>query len=102
MAATKLFNQNIIGKQADAMWQQMTPEVRDAYGENFFKSKVALMDTYFSAGFKTVQPVIESYTNALLDVFPQVRYQPTDMFWKTRTFVFTHLPEGIFEWLYIK
>ena len=101
LAATKLFDQKIIGKQADAMWEKMTDEVKSAYGETYFRNKVAKMDTYFSIGFKTVTPVIESYTNALLDVFPQVRYQPMGLFWKVRTFVYTHLPEAIFDWIYM-
>jgi len=101
LAATKLFNQSIIGKQADAMWDKMPEEVKNAYGESYFRNKVGNMDKYFHIGFKTVTPVIESYTNALLDVFPQVRYQPMGLFWKVRTFVYTHLPESIFDWIYM-
>ena len=101
LAATKLFNQSIIGKQADAMWDKMPEEVKNAYGESYFRNKVSNMDKYFHIGFKTVTPVIESYTNALLDVFPQVRYQPMGLFWKVRTFVYTHLPESIFDWIYM-
>ena len=101
LAATKLFNQSIIGKQADAMWDKMPEEVKNAYGESYFRNKVGSMDKYFHIGFKTVTPVIESYTNALLDVFPQVRYQPMGLFWKVRTFVYTHLPESIFDWIYM-
>lgn len=101
LAATRLFDKSIIGKQADFMWQQMSDEVKSAYGEVEFRKKIALMDTYFQVGCKTVQPVVESYTNALLDVFPQVRYVPMDLGWRTRAFVYTHCPEGVFEWLYI-
>ena len=46
LAATKLFDQKIIGKQADAMWEKMTDEVKSAYGETYFRNKVAKMDTY--------------------------------------------------------
>ena len=102
LAGTKLFNHKIIDAQAKKMWQDMPDEVKNAYGEVYFNQKVALMDTYLGSGSKTLKPVIESYTNALLDVFPQVRYQPMSAFWKFRTFIFTHLPESIFEYRYIK
>ena len=100
LAATRLFNKSIIGRQAEAMWKDMPEEVRNAYGESYFQSKVDIMDTYFAQGCKTVQPVVDAYSNALLDVFPQVRYQPMAWFWKIRSQVNSHLPESVFEWLY--
>ena len=57
--------------------------------------------TYNTSIDSSTTTVIESYTNALLDVFPQVRYQPMGLFWKVRTFVYTHLPESIFDWIYM-
>ena len=72
-----------------------------------------------SGGITDISPVIDSYTDALLDVFPQVsqtepwlcmcvypslhqaRYQPMDLYFKTRVWVAHHLPEAVYERLYI-
>merc|ERR1719400_114340 len=48
-----------------------------------------------------ISPVINSYTDALLDMFPQDRYQPMDLYFKTRVWIAHHLPEIVYELLYI-
>lgn len=100
LGGTKLFAGNIVEKTAEDLKQKMPEEVKKAYGEDFFKSRIELMRGYTGSGSSDLSPVIEAYINALLDVFPQVRYQPMQMFFKVRSFVATHLPEFFFEWYY--
>jgi hypothetical protein len=45
--------------------------------------------------------VLEAYTKALTDYKPHSRYQPMDPCWKLRCFVATHLPEFIYEYLFV-
>ncbi len=52
----------------------MNDEVRAAYGEKHFQMRTKSMIKYLETGYQDVQPVIEAYTNALIDVFPQQRY----------------------------
>ena len=97
------------------------------------------MKGYMTGGITDISPVINSYTDALLDVFPQVRldvddkkadilsckfvgssrtklkhdirvvdikflqdrYQPMDLYFKTRVWIAHHLPEIVYELLYI-
>ena len=100
LAGTALFNQKIVNDQAEAMWSEMSDEVKSAYGQDYFKMRTDMMAVYQKNSIKDLTPVLEAYTNALLDVWPAVRYQPMTAFWKIRAFVSTHLPESIFEWYY--
>ena len=95
----------------------MDKEVQDVYTKTYFDQKVEVMRSYMNNGITDISPVIDSYTDALLDVYPQVsspkdfqynfhlhvqaRYQPMDLYFKTRCFIATHLPEIVYEKLYI-
>ena len=89
-----LINQNL-------MWDGMSEEVKGAYGREYFDKKVEIMRSYMNNGIPDIQPVIDSYTDALLDAFPQARYQTMDLYFKVRCFVATHCPEMVYHWLYI-
>ena len=71
------------------MWGSMDEEVKTTYGKSYFDQKVqqgkvfyamtqhlrfqvAIMKSYMTGGITDISPVINSYTDALLDVFPQV------------------------------
>jgi hypothetical protein len=100
LAGTKLFDAKIIDQTAEGMWNKMSDEVKNAYGEELFKSRADLMKSYTIGGVQDLSPVLDGFTNGLLDVFPQVRYQPMTWQFKLRTFVATHLPEVFFDWMY--
>ncbi len=51
-------------------------KVKSSYGENYFKRRVEIMTNFMTGGCRDVWPVIDAYTNALLDVWPQKRYTP--------------------------
>jgi len=101
IAGTNIFNQQFVTSQADYMWGNMTDEVKNCYGKEYFDSKVATMAGYMKGGIADISPVINSYTDALLDVYPQARYQPMNLKFKIQCFVATHLPEAVYEWCYI-
>ncbi len=100
LAGTSLFEGKIIDATAEAMWNKMSPEVKGAYGREFFDSRSQLMRSYSESGIRNLTPVLESYTNGLLDVFPQVRYQPATWQFKMRFFIATHFPEIFFDLIY--
>jgi len=101
IAGTNIFNEKFVQSQADSMWSSMDDDIKNAYGKEHFDKKVAVMRSYMNNGCTDIMPVINSYTDALLDVFPQVRYQPMDLYFKIRCFVATHFPEKIYEILYL-
>ena len=83
------------------MWKGMSEETKSAYGKSYMDQRLKAMDAYYADSVKSTQPVIEAYTNALLDVFPQKRYCPMDLFYRIRVFVATHLPEIFHDKLFI-
>jgi len=101
IAGTNIFNEKFVKSQADLMWSEMSEDVKKVYGKEYFDQKVTVMRSYMSNGTKDLSPVINSYTDALLDVFPQVRYQPMDLYFKVRCIIATHMPEKIYELLYL-
>ena len=72
LIGTNIFNENFVKSQADLMWSKMDREVQDVYTKKYFDEKVEVMRSYMNNGITDISPVIDSYTNALLDVYPQV------------------------------
>lgn len=73
IAGTNIFNEKFVRSQAELMWANMGEEIKAAYGKQYFDKKVEVMRSYMNNGISDISPVINSYTDALLDVFPQVR-----------------------------
>ena len=46
--------------------------------------------------------VLEAFSNALLDVFPQRRYQAMNLYFKVKVFVAEHLPGIIYDAIYLE
>jgi len=101
IAGTNIFNEEFVKAQAELMWSGMDQEIKDSYGKSYFDQKVEIMRSYMNNGIPDIMPVINSYTDALLDVFPQARYQPMDTYFKVRCFIATHFPEAVYDYLYI-
>ena len=120
IAGTNIFNEKFVKAQAELMWEGMDEEVKTTYTKAYFDKKVEVMRSYMNNGISDISPVINSYTDALLDMFPQVsnqkqfqtnilvhsvyqkaRYQPMDLYFKLRCFVATHFPEFVYEKLYL-
>lgn len=101
IAGTNIFNEDFVMAQAELMWNNMDQEIKDAYGKDYFNQKVEIMRGYMNNGIPDIMPVINTYTDALLDAFPQDRYQPMDNYFKVRCFIATHMPEVVYDYLYI-
>jgi len=101
IAGTNIFNEKFVLSQAEMMWEGMDEEVKKTYSKQYFDKKVEIMRGYMNGGVTDISPVIDSYTDALLDMFPQARYQPMDLYFKVRCFIATHFPEEVYERLYI-
>lgn len=102
VAATGIFTDAGVTKAAKTLWDNASEEVKATYGEGYFNFRVNGMKGYSKAGSATDKlDVIEAYTKALTDYKPAPRYQPMDLAWKLRCFVATHLPEFVYEYLYV-
>ena len=101
IAGTKILTSKKIEDDAKAMWDNMSDEVTEAYGKDYFKERVEIMKGYMTTGEADQSPVTDAIMNGLLDVFPQKRYQAMNMYWKVRTFIALHLPEIFYDMIYI-
>ncbi len=101
LSGTNMLNEKAIKEASDQMWAGMSDEVRASYGEAYFRQRVEIMRGYMNTGLSDLSPVIGSYTDGLLDVFPQKRYNPMNVYFKVRTFVARHLPEVFYDTIYI-
>ena len=59
LAGTNMFNDKIINRAAESMWNNMTEEVKDAYGKDYFQDRVNIMKGYMDTGIKDLSPVIQ-------------------------------------------
>jgi len=106
LAGTSLFNDQIIEQSANEMWNFMSDEVKSSYGKDYFEERKQIMRSYMTSGnsfinfspfftlfyvyflvkigLADLDPVIKAYTDGLLDIFPQKRYQPMNFYFKIR------------------
>ena len=80
IAGTKILTSKKIEDDAKAMWDNMSDEVTEAYGKDYFKERVEIMKGYMTTGEADQSPVTDAIMNGLLDVFPQKRYQAMNMY----------------------
>ncbi|KAK8400502.1 hypothetical protein O3P69_003280 [Scylla paramamosain] len=98
---TSIFTEASIREMAAKMWESMDPEVKADYGRERFEARVQLMKSYSNSGDTDVTPVLNAFTEGLVQRWPQVRYNPMNVYFRTRVFIATHLPECIYEKIYV-
>ncbi|KAK8744896.1 hypothetical protein OTU49_000672 [Cherax quadricarinatus] len=101
IAGTSIFSETSINDAAKTMWETMSDDVRSDYGREHFEARVNLMKKYAKIGYTDLSPVINAYTEALVQRFPQARYHPMDLYFRLRVFIATHLPEFFYEKIYV-
>ncbi|XP_066995763.2 D-beta-hydroxybutyrate dehydrogenase, mitochondrial [Anabrus simplex] len=99
--ATGIFTPESIRKSGEELWSQIPAEVQKAYSKHYFNSLINDMIHYSTKGTTDKTPVLDSMAQALLHRFPHARYQPMELYFKVRTWVNTHLPEWIYEAIYV-
>eukprot|EP00095_Tigriopus_kingsejongensis_P002922 maker-scaffold336_size202805-snap-gene-1.52 protein:Tk02922 transcript:maker-scaffold336_size202805-snap-gene-1.52-mRNA-1 annotation:"unnamed protein product" len=92
--------QSLVERQIDRMEHNAGDEIWQSYSRARFHAMSHQIRSCLSSGVGTRSEMIESYTNALLDAFPQNQYQPMDGYFKARSLVASHLPSVIYDWIY--
>ncbi|XP_071801377.1 D-beta-hydroxybutyrate dehydrogenase, mitochondrial-like [Asterias amurensis] len=100
IAATGIFTQEKIDKIAEELERDLPAEVRESYGEDFFQSRVQRMRHFTRIGDTDKQPVVDAMVAAVIDVNPQIRYEPKTLYWRIRTFVMCCLPQLVGDFFY--
>lgn len=100
-AGTKLHTAERAGALADSLWSAMTDEVRAAYGGGSFGRVVSSMQSVTNTGLVDLTTAVDAMVEALTQRFPQARYTCMDSSLYARGLVAQHLPEWIYDFLYI-
>ncbi|KAK7084180.1 (2R,3R)-2,3-butanediol dehydrogenase [Halocaridina rubra] len=101
VAGTDIFTDESVKLQADAMWSAMEDDLKKDVGREYFDEQVNLMMSYTNGGITDISPVIECMTEAIMQQFPRARYQPMDISTWIRILIATHLPEWIYDNIYV-
>lgn len=101
IAGTNIFTEESVEANAKEMWANIADDVRKDYGEDLFKERVTLMKSYIKGGNTDLTCVLQAFMASLTDKWPQARYQPMDLYYKTRVFVATHFPEWLYDNIYV-
>lgn len=99
-SGTELFKRDDKVKQdVKALWDRLNDDLRADYGEVTCIQAESFMNSFRKSGRSDIMPVINSFTEALTQVHPQVRYSPQDPFMYFLVFIGTHMPEFIFDFI---
>ncbi|XP_046463592.1 D-beta-hydroxybutyrate dehydrogenase, mitochondrial-like [Daphnia pulex] len=101
IAGTSLYNADVVKAQSKKMWDGMTDEIRNAYGQEYFDQKTELMLSYTTAGVSDISPVVNAMTDAVIRVYPRCRYQPMALYELFKISVATHLPEYVYDAMFL-
>ncbi|CAB3384705.1 Hypothetical predicted protein [Cloeon dipterum] len=101
IAATSLYSMDAVKSHSSRMWNAMSDELKNAYGEDYYNQVFQNMVNYTTKGPTDLEPALLCLTQPLMQTFPAPRYQPMELDWKIRCLVQTHLPEWIYERIYI-
>ena len=53
IAGTALFSGDVVQRQTKALWDNMSEEVRNAYGEDYFNARIGAMKNFATTGVTT-------------------------------------------------
>lgn len=100
IVATGILTRDIVANTANKLWNEAPPQVKEDYGKAHFDQLVSLMRSYCNSGEKSMAPVLDDITDALVSKRPYTRYTPMEPHWWIRMQIMTHLPSAISDLLY--
>ncbi|XP_073813176.1 D-beta-hydroxybutyrate dehydrogenase, mitochondrial [Musca autumnalis] len=86
-------------EQAKKMWGLMSPEVKRAYGEDYYEAAMTCIEKY-SREAADIQPTVRVLIDATTRSFPMARYTPVTPKEKLQIFLAEHLPPSLYEAFY--
>jgi len=79
--------------------EQLDPQIRDAYGEEYLKKFFQItVENYKAAGGPAsapIEPVVNDIKHAIMSEHPRIRYKPAQLGWLTWWFCYNLLPEHL-------
>ncbi|XP_045110218.1 D-beta-hydroxybutyrate dehydrogenase, mitochondrial-like isoform X2 [Portunus trituberculatus] len=100
-AATQLLTATRVENEGLEMWESMPEVVRSDYGKHHFDSVMRVLRESVQGGEKDLTPVLAALTEALTQRFPRARYRVVDTYYFLKVAAAIHLPEWMFDLLYL-
>lgn len=97
---TPMADMQVISRQNIQMWNEATQEVRDTYGEEYFKAIQDITEkTVKEQGSKRLRDVIEDMAHAVTATYPKVSYLTAPRKIWLASWVVNNLPSFILDFL---
>ncbi len=100
VSATGIFTKEKVHDLASKMWNNMPDTVREDYGRQKFDNYVAVMEKFVTGGCSEMAPVITCIESALFETKPKIRYCPKTFDEHILSFVMTHFPHEVADFIY--
>uniref|UniRef100_A0A6M2DTY0 Putative corticosteroid 11-beta-dehydrogenase n=1 Tax=Xenopsylla cheopis TaxID=163159 RepID=A0A6M2DTY0_XENCH len=88
--------------QAKDMWEQLSQEQRQLYGEDYFEQALRSLEKFVKGPDADLTPVTRSLVDSVQRTFPLPRYTPVTRAEKVQALVATHLPSSVYDIIYNK
>ncbi|XP_045607761.1 D-beta-hydroxybutyrate dehydrogenase, mitochondrial isoform X3 [Procambarus clarkii] len=100
-AGTRLFRTDEAAQEkVEAMLATASEEVKQEYGKEYPKRVEDFVRKMHREGGKDINPVINAFTEALTQTYPQNRYCPMNAYTYMIVFVNTHFPSWLYDTLF--
>uniref|UniRef100_UPI0037E94B4C D-beta-hydroxybutyrate dehydrogenase, mitochondrial n=1 Tax=Semicossyphus pulcher TaxID=241346 RepID=UPI0037E94B4C len=101
IVATGIFTRDIIASTANKLWSEAPSQVKEDYGKAHFEQLMAQMRSFCGSGQKSMAPVLDEITDAVVSKHPYTRYGPMEPHLWIRVQMMTHLPGAVSDFLYL-
>nr|XP_045608263.1 D-beta-hydroxybutyrate dehydrogenase, mitochondrial-like isoform X1 [Procambarus clarkii] len=100
-AGTLLFGPDLAGpERVKALLATVSDDVKKDYGEDYHKRLEGFVKNIYKGTAKDISPVINAFTEALTQTYPQDRYCPMSAQTYMAVFVNTHFPAWVYDTLF--
>ncbi|XP_072021918.1 D-beta-hydroxybutyrate dehydrogenase, mitochondrial-like [Amphiura filiformis] len=100
VSATGIFTKEKVQTLASKMWDNMPESIQQDYGRQRFDDYARKMENFVTGGCKEMTPVINCIEKALFDKKPRIRYCPKTFDEHVLSFVMTHFPHELSDFIY--
>lgn len=92
-------NETELREQAKQMWEDLSPEQKRTYGEDYYEAAMTSVEKY-SREAADIQPSLRVLIDAVTRTFPMARYTPVTLKEKIQILLAEHLAPSLYEVLY--
>ncbi|XP_052266737.1 short-chain dehydrogenase/reductase family 9C member 7-like isoform X1 [Dreissena polymorpha] len=99
---TPIAESNLLEQQNRKSWSETPPEVKDAYGDEYFDAFLKNINVQMKRAIPDTTHVIDLMEEAIIDVDPRIRYVATTRLGEIRAAILMLLPTSLTDKLFEK